>query len=461
MNPQDKYLPSGVRRASTTSAVHARKASLPATSRPTAQAQRDGTAKAEIVPQRSQNVLTLERQRSLLSVFYQMRQTRSAGSNAKSNLAWPRKIFSRAGKPTKQGVPDPVPEMTKPPNRAVSSSPTRIWDGSKLPNRLPTTAITASRAPTAFMINLANPQNNNHTLPQLSFSDHNPLITANEGEQRFNDEAATSSVRNIETSFWSSHHHPVEQLGDTLSYPASPAADKMNVMALSDRLGRLDLAPDVSKTVKDPTQMRLNEQKPGLDAVPMTDLFGSVELDFYSPKNGYPESLASYAASANFSPCLGSNTTQSGKMSPCHLSQPETPVMSEFGDELPPTLHHLDSLAPLDECFSSDLDHSLARRSSKVGPPGLMHPQGRDLQKQNGTLDGFQGYGLPNHDQSSVPTIRKVPSLTCKEIDGTSPFARPKSKQDLINSWNDGSEHHMTALGELVDDLGYLGKLII
>ena len=467
LDPQDKYLPSGVRRASTTSAVHARKAGLPATTRPLVQAQRDGSIEAESVvlqtskKKRTHDALVPQRQHSLLSVFHQMRQTRSAGSNAKSNLAWPRKIFSRVGKSTKQGTPDPDPGSAKQLGRAVSTSPTKIWDGSELPNCLPCTAETEYRAPTALMINLASPDNSAHPSQQLSCSDHSQLIPSVKGDQGFNEGDATISARDSGVSFWSSYHAPTEQLQDTLSYCASAAAEKRNVMALSDHLGRLDFAPHVSKVAKDPTKMPFDDQNSIQRAINSTALRESFELDSNSPKNGYPDSLASYAASANFSPCLGSNTTQSGVISPCHLSQPETPVMSDYGDELPPFLHDSETLAQMGSCTSSEFDLPLTGPFSRARPLNLPRPQQDDMQTSHATWGGFQGYSLPDHDHASVNTIRKIPSFTLKSSDGASPFTPQSSKQELARPWDDVSEHHMTALGELVEDLGYLGKVII
>ena len=461
LDPQDKYLPSSVRRASITAAVHARKARLLATTRPMVRAQHNGLIEAEVVPQTSRSTRSaqnLEKQRSLLSVFHRMRQTRSAGSNAKPDLAWPRKIFSRAGKSPNQEAPDPAPETAKQPDRALRLSPMRIPDGSQLPNRPPSTAVTMYRAPTAFMVDVARLDNDVHPLQRFSSGGHSPSSPPNKGEQWIEDVDATSSPRTSQISSLSGHYTPLEQLRDTFSYFAATVADRANAMALSDHLDRLNLAPDVAKTLPDPTRMPLDEQTAFLNANPPTDLLAPFELDSHSPKYGYAESLASYAASANFSPCLASNTNYSGLTSPCHLSELETPVMSEFGDELPPALRGPDSLARMGRSTSSDLDLPLARPPSKVGPPNLTRPQGGDLQTAHNTLGDLKGYTLPDHDYASVPTIRKLPSEKAKFA---SPFTRPESKNDLVNCWNDGSEHHMTALGELVDDLGYLGKVII
>ena len=466
LDPQDKYLPSGVRRASTTSAVHARKAGLPTTTRPLVQAQRDGSIETESVvlqtSKRIHDASVPQRQHSLLSIFHQMRQTRSAGSNAKSSLAWPRKIFSRAGKSTKQGAPDHDPGSAKQLGRAVSTSPTKIWGGSNLPNYLPSTAETEYRAATALMINLANPNNNNtHPSQQLSCSEYSQQIASNKGDQGFNEGDITMSARDSGVSFWSSDHAPTEQLGDTLSYCASAAAEKRNVMALSDHFGRLDFAQVVSKAAKDPTKLPFDDQNNSPNALHSTELRETFELNSKSPGNGYPDSLASYAASANFSPYLGSNTTQSGVISPCHLSQPETPVTSEYGDELPPFLHDPDSLAQMSSCTSSEFDLPLTEPFSRARPPNLPRLQQDEVQASHATWGGFQGYSLPDHDHASVNTIRKIPSFTPKSKDASSPFSPQSSKQDLGHTWDNVSEHHMTALGELVEDLGYLGKVII
>lgn len=454
LDPKDKYLPPGVRRATTTSAVHARKARLPATSRSFVRASRNGSTGAEGAPQTSKKiktVLTLERQRSLLSIFHRMRQTRSAPSNTKSSLVWPRKIFSRAGQPTKQDTSDCVREVAELPNRSPSLPTTRMGAEFELPVQSPSTTGSTVRAPTALLVNLTGPKHNVHPLEQLTSSDYSQSALPNEREQELKDEPVTSSVRNSETSFLSSYYTPLEQLGDNHSNFATP---------LSDHFDRLNLAPNAGETSTEPTKMPLEEQTTISNAVPSTEMPGLLELDFRSPKYGYAESLASYATSANFSPCLASNTTHSGPMSPCRLS-PETPVTSEFGDDFLPPVRDSESLTQMGRRTSGDLEHLLVNSPSRPAPP-ISKPQGGDGQSSHATpLGGFQGYSLPDHDHASALTIRKLPSITLKKRDCASPFTQQSSKQDLVHSWNDGSEHRVTALEELVDDLGYLGKLII
>ena len=459
LDPQDKYLPSGVRRATTTSAVHARKAHLPATIKPKGRGRRKESIKGEIVPQTSkttQDVLTLGRPRSLLSIFHRMRQTRSAGSIANSNLTWPRKIFSRLGQQKQPETPEIVPEVTKSPDHVPSPSPTRIGYSFELPIQLPSSPDDTDRAETAFMV--TGSRNKVSALKQPSTIDHSQSTSLHRREQAFEDGRNMFSIKTSNISFLSSHHSPLEHFKDTSSYFAPNLNEERNDMALSDHLGRLNLAPYTAHTITDTTKPLPDKQITIVSAAPFTDSLGSVELGFHSPKFGYPESLASNAASANFSPYLASTTTHSGP-----ISQPETPDMSEIGDDLLPPLRDPECHARMDETTGSGLDSLAARPASRAGPPVLSRLQGNDTQISRTTFGGFQGYSLPQHDHASVLTIRKPPSLTFpnSKPDSISPFTQQQSKQDLVHSWNDGSEHHMTALGELVDDLGYLGRVII
>ncbi len=459
MDPKDKYLPPGIRSATITSAVHARNTCLPATVKPMVRVPLHGSTEPELAPQTSKttaSLRTLENQHSLLSVFHRMRQTRSADSNTRSSLVWPRKIFSRAGHAAKQDSPHFIQELL--PDRAPSLPSTGIGDGFEMPIQLPSTAGNTDRALTALLVNSTVPKGNIRPLKQLLSDDHSQLALPDEREQGLEGGHATSSVRNSETSFLSSYYTPLEQLKDTSSYFALTPADGKDDRALSDQFSQLDLAPDAEKIIPNFTKMSFDEEATMPNAIPSAETPGSLEPNFHSPNYGYAESLASYATSANFSPCLASNMTHSGPMSPYHLSQPETPVMSDFGDEFLPPLRDSETLAQMGRRTSSDLDLLLARPSSGAAPP---HLRGGDTPNSHAKSGGFQGYSLPNHDHASVLTIRKLPSTTFKKIDSAVPCTRHGSKQDLVHAWNDGSEHRMTALGALVDDLGYLGRVII
>lgn len=457
LDPKDKYLSPGVRRATTTSAIHGAKTRFPAMIRSNLRAPRNISIRTEVAPQTSKTTQVqpiLQRQRSLRSIFHRMRQTRSAGSNTNSTLVWPRKIFSRASQLPRQHIPDPLLDVARL-HRAPSLPPTRIGDEFEMPTQIPSTAGNTHRASTALKVNPAGLENNASLSEQLSYSDDSKSALVNEKGQGVDDGHATSSARNPKNLLLSSYDAGPEQLRDSISHFTPTPAEDMNDTISSENPNGLNLAPDALETFTNHIKMPFDKQTNNSNAAPSMETLGS--LDFHSPNYGYAESLASYATSANFSPCLASNTTHSGPMSPCHLSQPETPIMSEFGDEFLPPLRDPESLAQMGRSTSSDLDLLLARPSSRTGPPQVPRPQQGDTDV---TPRGFQGYSLPNHDHASVLTIRKPPSITFKNTDGTSTFPQNGSKQDLVHSWNDGSEHRMTALADFVEDLSYLRDLI-
>lgn len=171
--------------------------------------------------------------------------------------------------------------------------------------------------------------------------------------------------------------------------------------------------------------------------------------DIYGGSQSYAGSVSSYTTNNLSSPGLGSSFVHTEGMSPFHLSQPDTPSISEFGDDvletglLSKSETHVTSSAvhgveAARDCFTSSL---------------------RD--KRYADFRGFQGYSLPETEQASTLTLRNIPSLVNLGSRGSStPYGNQGSKA-LVSSWNDGAEHRMTALEELVDDLGYLGELII
>lgn len=164
------------------------------------------------------------------------------------------------------------------------------------------------------------------------------------------------------------------------------------------------------------------------------------EENFNRAQN-YAGSVSSYTTNNIFSPGLASSSVYTGGMSPFHLSQPVTPSISDFGEDA------------LGGGLSSDTNYC-------------------DLLETHGPWDastsglsarayaGFQEYSLSETDQSSVLTVRKDTNDNLESTGFGNPY-RQHGSTDLVHSWNDGSEHRMTALEELVDDLGYLGELII
>lgn len=155
----------------------------------------------------------------------------------------------------------------------------------------------------------------------------------------------------------------------------------------------------------------------------------------------YAGSVSSYATNNIFSPGLASSSVYTGGMSPFHLSQPDTLSISDFGEDV--------------------LGFGISSDTNSCDLFGTQEPRDTStLGLNNRAYPGFQEYRLSETDQASVLTVRKHPNASLESRGSGTSFGQHDSKE-LVHSWNDGSEHRMTALEELVDDLGYLGELII
>ena len=452
LDPQDKYLPPGVRRAATTSAIQQRKAKLAVTPKPRHRAATSEPDKEDTIPRTGQS--TLERQRSLLSVFHKLRQTRSAGSNAKSGLAWPSRLFSRSGSRAGQSeTSEEIPEVPKLPSQLLNRAVTGSGDAFNLPIQRPDTPppMPSRDAPVPMVDRVESPSRRSSQIDAINGKSReepeNPQL------QEDSNLSATSAPRLPHPSSTSTHAL-FEKLSEQLTRFAESTAIAKSSVAEHESHGKKRIETDVQIAAKDAT---LEESTSATHA---TSSLGPIKCPNMSEHlcpttHGYATS--SYAASDDQSPYFDSNTTHSNPMSPLHLSQPETPVMSEFGDEHFSIRRSSISLAQLAISDGHDLDQSLPRPPSRAAPP----PPASKPATAYSTLGGFQGYSIPDSDHTSVLTIRKVPSTTFKPTDTTSNFGPQGNKKELVESWNDGSEHRMSALSELVEDLGYLGTVII
>ena len=138
--------------------------------------------------------------------------------------------------------------------------------------------------------------------------------------------------------------------------------------------------------------------------------------------------------------------------SPMQLSLPETPTLSDFEDDNASWTHGSDSI-------KVDIIHLKApSRAPPLPPLTSQGPTFANPFRIHAPLSGFQGYSLPQDEQGSMHTLRKPASVTSFHTDHR--LHHQPSSEDLVQSWNDGSEHRVTALEELVDDLGYLGAFI-
>lgn len=161
----------------------------------------------------------------------------------------------------------------------------------------------------------------------------------------------------------------------------------------------------------------------------------------FNGAQSYAGSVSSYTTNNIFSPGLASSSVYTGGMSPFHLSQPGTPTISDFGEDA------------LGGGQSSDTNYCNIPETQ--GPWDTFTSV-----LSTRAYAGFQEYSLSETDQASVLTVRKDPNDSLESSRFGNSYGQHSGK-DLVHSWNDGSEHRMTALEELVDDLGYLGELII
>ena len=454
LDPKDKYLPPGVRRAATTSAIQQRRANLAATAKIPHRAARSEPEGRNTATRTGQS--TLERPHSLLTVFNKLRQTRSAGSNAKSGPAWPRKLFSRSGsRAAHSGPPEDIPEVPKLPSPFHSRAVTASSDGFDLPiQRLGTPPPMPSRAPPVPIVDGIWGQSRPDLLVDPSHDGYEDL---EEGSECVGKDAS-SLAPNIDLleSISMSCAAPLEKLRGLRTRFADPSNLVVSGEERQDRSRRVE---DVQIAAKDAVLEQCTSATNATSSLGATK-YPTMSEQLCPTNHGYTESTtSSYAASDDLSPYLDSNTTHSNPMSPLHLSQPGTPVMSEFGDEHFSIRRNSTSLAQLTLSDSQALDQSSLRPPSRVAPA----PPARKPATAYSTLGGFQGYSLPDSVHTSVLTIHQLPSNPFKPIpaDTASIFGQQGKRKDLVESWNDGSEHHMSALSELVEDLGYLGKMII
>ena len=136
-----------------------------------------------------------------------------------------------------------------------------------------------------------------------------------------------------------------------------------------------------------------------------------------------------------------------GQSSPNHLSQPESPSVRDFEEDWDAISQSLSLQEDSRDRFLT-LGHATDDLSSGfLGALTLGSPR-------------FQGYSLPKDEYASAQTICKPPSSYMTPTQKDIPFHKT-GEHDLVSPWDDGSDQrHITALDELVDDLGYLGRVI-
>ncbi|KAL8994700.1 MAG: hypothetical protein Q9169_005403 [Polycauliona sp. 2 TL-2023] len=141
-----------------------------------------------------------------------------------------------------------------------------------------------------------------------------------------------------------------------------------------------------------------------------------------------------------------SSPTHDGQLSPHHLSQPESPSVRDFEE------------AWESASQSQPPSYSTPCETPPILPNPILGAQFDLLPMPQLPGPGFQGYSLPEAQHTSTLTLQKLPSNKFSESQ-----LRPSSRESrrFVESWDDGSDQrHLTALDELVDDLGHLGRII-
>lgn len=138
--------------------------------------------------------------------------------------------------------------------------------------------------------------------------------------------------------------------------------------------------------------------------------------DIYSGRQNSADSASSYATNNLFSPGLASSSVYTDGMSPYHLSPPGTPNKSQHSHDLPGSSRPVSDYTETHEILSSDIIENLRKSLAAANIQDRPYP------------------GTSLHRQGS---------------------------RALVTSWIDGSEHLVTGLGDLLDDLGYLRDVII
>lgn len=477
LDPRDKYLPPGVRRAATTPAIKSRKTCLDSTDKRTPQgpvAESGSVEDPPLTPISARHTLTLQRQRSLPSIFNRLRRSKSAGSNLKTTPSRARKILSRSGSragKSRRGdqSSDEIPEVPKLPCQKAENPTSANLNNFEMPiQQFPAARITETEAPISSQ---EFAQAARTGIPGDKWTETSPSIMPETRDQANHDQSETFLLRNSFQSQMSKKPPPHEQVWeqdcrhqDLALVPEPTNTTEQNGKPLS--------SSDDQKHSPIPRNVHIDHQSDGESTSASRegpDNDQALDQNKHdSTAYSYAESsLSSYATSDDFSPFAASNTTHSGPMSPLHLSQPETPVMGDFEDHVVSLRHDSEHLPDIANLSSRDFDHFQLRPPSRAPPPPPPPPPPQpppttELPPRPSYLaaGGFQGYSLPETDHASALTIRKLPSATFKPNERGSPFDHQGSKTHQVHSWNDGSQDRMSALENLANELGYLGEFI-
>ncbi|KAL8823180.1 MAG: hypothetical protein Q9191_006100 [Dirinaria sp. TL-2023a] len=143
---------------------------------------------------------------------------------------------------------------------------------------------------------------------------------------------------------------------------------------------------------------------------------------------------SSYFSNDVCSLSFGQSTDPTSSLSPQRSSHSESPFSGE--------------MSWIEDRPDASIAYSVYRptETSEIGLP-LSSPH-------------FSGYSPSEADHGSMLTIKEPQSAPFEPLGFRSPLHQNDS-QIRVQAWNDATKHPASALEELIDDLGYLGELII
>lgn len=146
---------------------------------------------------------------------------------------------------------------------------------------------------------------------------------------------------------------------------------------------------------------------------------------------------------------LGLLTSRSGSLSPCYLPEAQSPLWPDFDQQ------HNKPVTPTTPPSHEGQDWPswstatlAARASSETASSDKSFSQAY-----------LSSYNLPQSEEASVSTI-KMPQANPFQTILNPTILSNHIHQDDSQGWDNTSRYHMTALEELVVDLGYLGQAI-
>ena len=361
------------------------------------------------------------RQSSLMAVFHRLRGTRSAEYRRESTTA---NSFLHHGKASGS-----TSRILKPFQRSTKSA-----DGGRSTSNMP-----PSRAPAEAVI-ARDPLAARQISPQKVFPDS--YVHTRQPDP-------VPSKLNIAPP-----NTPTPSTNETSgSGIGSPSQDEAKWPSGPLSIPKSDIAPS---EVWSPCDCRICQPPDKRDLRVSTDFDGrtrsSQNIDQTLPNaGGYTRhSSLDELRDGFYSPGLGVITSRSGSSSPSYLSEPESPIPPNLDRQQISTKDgSLPGGAPEDHDYPPWHTHTMTDGR---------YDDARSLDKPS-PQPFFAGYSLPQSEHASASTI-KQPQLNPFQNLNSNPFHNSNDGNN-IQVLDNSPTFRMTALEELVDDLGYLGQAII